>query len=207
MWHHFILGLFLGWGAAVPIGPINLEIIRRNLRLGIRYGISFGFGACTADVTYFVLLLSGALVFLQQAIFIRVIGIIGSGILIWFGISTINMPVNVDKENGLKPLQNSLGWNDYFHGYLLTLVNPLTILFWASLSTQLAILARDGLNVVIYAGIGVLLGTISWVIGINIILHFTRHRLSKKAMHYLNRAGGVILLCFAGIGLWHAIQT
>ncbi len=31
---HLLFGLLLGWGAAIPIGPMNLEIIRRNLRYG-----------------------------------------------------------------------------------------------------------------------------------------------------------------------------
>ncbi len=32
--HFLIFGLLLGLGAAIPIGPVNLEIIRRNLKDG-----------------------------------------------------------------------------------------------------------------------------------------------------------------------------
>ena len=61
----FIFGLFLGWGAAIPIGAINLEIIRRNLRFSTASGLAFGLGACVADVTYLVLLSVGILQFLN----------------------------------------------------------------------------------------------------------------------------------------------
>lgn len=204
MWHFIIFGLLLGWGAAVPIGPINVEIIRRNLRWGTSYGIYFGLGACTADLTYFILLLSGLLVFLQQPMVLRVMGFIGSGILIWFGISALKMQPSY-KEHRVTHKKDPVHWHNYFQGYLLTLLSPLTVLFWASLSTQLALLSQQGASSVIYAGMGVLLGTVSWCLGINIVLHFTRHRLSERTMRYLNCTGGVIILCFAAVGLWRAL--
>jgi threonine/homoserine/homoserine lactone efflux protein len=168
--------------------------------------MNFGFGACSADLTYFVLLLSGVLVFLQQDIVLRVIGIIGSGILTWFGISALRLRVKSSDENGLPQIKKPLMWRNYFQGYGLTLLNPLTILFWASLSTQLAVLSRYGTGSVIYAGIGILTGTVSWVIAENSILHFTRHRFSERTMRYLNYLGGIIILCFAVIGLWRALH-
>ena len=39
---HIFYGCFLlGLGAAAPIGPVNLEIIRRNLQHGFATGFSF----------------------------------------------------------------------------------------------------------------------------------------------------------------------
>jgi threonine/homoserine/homoserine lactone efflux protein len=40
--HLLLFGILLGMGAAIPIGPINLEIIRRNLRFGTSFGIATG---------------------------------------------------------------------------------------------------------------------------------------------------------------------
>lgn len=206
IWHHFVFGLFLGWGAAIPIGPINIEMIRRNLYLGTRHGVEFGLGACSADLTYFILLLSGTLVFLQQDIILRMIGFVGSAILAWFGISALKLRVKTSDENYVRQIKKPPVWHNYFQGYLLTLLNPLTILFWASLSAQLAIFSRNGVASVIYAGVGVLTGTVSWVITQNSILHFTRHRFSERTMRYLNYLGGIIILCFAAIGLWRALH-
>ena len=74
--HLFILGLILGWGAAIPIGPINLEIIRRHLSFGMIFGIAYGLGACIADLCYLILLMSGALILLQHPLVLKIIGII-----------------------------------------------------------------------------------------------------------------------------------
>ena len=48
-------GIALGLGAAVPIGPVNVEIARRALRVGFRAGVALGLGAVTVDVFYAVI--------------------------------------------------------------------------------------------------------------------------------------------------------
>ena len=49
-----LIGIAIGLSAAAPIGPVNFEIIRRNLTLGLKAGIGFGLGACTADLCYLI---------------------------------------------------------------------------------------------------------------------------------------------------------
>ena len=41
----FARGILLGWGVAVPLGPVNVEIARRTLRRGFRAGFFLGMGA------------------------------------------------------------------------------------------------------------------------------------------------------------------
>src|SRR5438309_11909723 len=48
-------GVLFGLGAAVPIGPVNVEIARRSLRGGFWAGFALGCGAVSVDVTYAVL--------------------------------------------------------------------------------------------------------------------------------------------------------
>src|SRR5213594_1937733 len=47
-------GVFLGLGAAAPIGPVNVEIARRTIRFGRLAGFLLGCGAVTVDVGYAV---------------------------------------------------------------------------------------------------------------------------------------------------------
>lgn len=54
--HVYFLGVLVGFGVAIPIGPMNLEIIRRNLNFGLSSGLSFGVGIISADLTYLLLL-------------------------------------------------------------------------------------------------------------------------------------------------------
>ncbi len=193
MLHLFLLGLILGWGAAIPIGPINLELTRRNLQFGTPIGIFFGLGACSADLTYLVLLCTGTLILLQHALLLKIIGILGSCILIWFGISALKLKTISITNNQV----STSYFKNLIEAYLLTLLNPFTILFWASVSSQLSIAAEGESFATLTAGLGVIVGTVSWILFLNILLHVTRHKLSETVMHRLNIVGGVILLLFA----------
>lgn len=209
LWHYFFYGLLLGWGAAVPIGPLNLEMIRRNLRFGTRAGISLGVGASAADFTYLILLLAGALAILHHEMVLKVIGVLGALILAWFGISALRKP-SLSQASVTVELENTLHLQLLKHGiqgYGMTLLNPFTILFWSSVSVQVAALTHHLSEEALYfVATGVILAALSWVIGSNTLLHFTRDRFSPRLVHYLNMMGGIILICFALYGFWHAFQ-
>jgi L-lysine exporter family protein LysE/ArgO len=200
---YLFYGILLGLGAAIPIGPVNLEMIRRNLRFGTPYGIVTGLGACTADLTYLVLLSAGALTMLQYPDFLRALGVVGSLVLAWFGLSAFRSKPPVLTEQARLPSLFRYG----MEGYAITLINPFTILFWASISSQISMIAlADDTNATLYTGAGVMIGTVSWVIAINSIVHFTRHHLSPRVIQWLNYTGGVIILGFAVLGIWRALQ-
>lgn len=201
--HLLLFGILLGFGAAIPIGPINLELIRRNLRFGTAYGIATGLGACFADLTYLVLLCLGTLTLLQHPMALRIIGMLGSFILAWFALQTFKMQATDKPHHLAKPSLLRYGTE----GYMMTLVNPMTILFWGSVSSQISLHAINDSYAIILAGSGVLIGTISWVVSLNIFIHFTRHKLSNNAIKWLNYTGGVILLIFAVMGFVRAVQV
>lgn len=207
--NHLIFGLLLGWGAAIPIGPMNLEIIRRNLQYGSAYGVALGIGACTADVTYIIILAFGALTILHHVTVLKIIGIVGSLILAWFGVSALKLKSASSNNNAHKALSSQTYpvWRHTIDGYFLTLINPYTVLFWSSVSSQIALLSQGIHYALFYAGLGVLIATLSWIISLNTVLNFTRHRLSAKTMHLLNYLGGILLLIFAALGLWRSIYS
>lgn len=200
-----IFGIVLGWGAAIPIGPINLEIIRRHLTYGGRYGVCFGLGACSADLTYLILLSFGVLIYLSNPATLKILGIGGSIILMYFALQALRLTPSSSKASDTltkKPnslLQNSLA------GYMLTLLNPYTVIFWASISAQVALLAANHSMGLIYAGLGLIIGTVSWVLSLNVLLHYNKHRLGKHSQLWLNRIGGVLLMAFAGYGFYRAL--
>lgn len=203
-WHLLGSSILLGWGAAVPIGPINLEMMRRNLTYGARFGVGIGLGACSADLTYVILLCLGALALLNHALVLQIIGAVGSCILAWFGWGALRAKALVIGDTGKKPASMAKSW---LEGYVLTLINPFTILFWASVSAQLLTLTAAHSNAIIIAATGVMMGTFSWVCIYNGVLHLTRHKLTPHAIRGLNIAGGLILLGFSAYGLFKAFSN
>src|SRR5688500_11373520 len=51
----FAQGVALGLGAAVPIGPVNVQVARQVLRGGFLRGFALGCGAVSVDVLYAVM--------------------------------------------------------------------------------------------------------------------------------------------------------
>lgn len=198
IWHYFLFGLLLGWGAAIPIGPMNLEIIRRNLTLGTRFGIAFGMGATSADITYIVLLSLGLLVLLQAPLSMNIITLLGSCILVYFAYKALTAKISTQTQTTRAPKENII--RHYLSGYLLTLLNVYTIIFWLSVSAQITAFISTEKHAVLWAALGVLAATLSWSLALNTTLHVTKHKIPNNITRILNILGGIILLIFAGIG-------
>lgn len=205
--HMLFYAITLGLGAAIPIGPVNLEIIRRNLRYSTKAGILLGFGASCTDLTYVVFLCLGAMTLLNHAIILNSIGIIGSFILAWFGYSALRHSTpggDADNDNAAKNNQPAL-WKNWRDGYLMTALNPMTILFWTSVSSQVASLSHQNGQALWFMAIGIIIGAFGWALGLNTVLHHTRHRISNNIMLRMNQLGGVLLIALATFGLIRAL--
>lgn len=201
MLHTIFLGILIGLGLAIPIGPINLEIMRRNLTYGLRYGLAIGFGATSADLTFIILLLTGGLMVLQHPDLLRIIGIIGSLPLFWFGWKAITTKTT-EANTSLKKISTL---HCFLSGYIVAISSPFNILFWASLSTQIIALSSANIYAIYFLTSAIVLGIIGWMVSLNMVIHHTRHKISPRIVRIFNIIGGLILWAFAAYGLLHAI--
>lgn len=202
MLHTLFLGVLIGWGLAIPVGPVTLEITRRNLTNGFWYGLAVGFGASSADLVFIILLTTGALITLQHPEILRVIAVLGSLVLFWFGWQALTAKPLHDTQQVSK---TSL-WKCFAYGYAMATLSPFNILFWASLTTQIASISLGNPHAIYPLSIGILLGIWSWLLTLNIFLHVTRHKISQRIIHLFNITGGLILWGFALYGLIHALN-
>lgn len=196
------MGILVGLGVAIPIGPVNVEIIRRNIYAGLSNGIAIACGATLADTTYILLTLTGILLFFKQPLLLSLIGMLGSLILAWFAYGSFTAGHLKIKKNAIK--QPFL--RVWLAGYFITLLSPMSILFWLSMGTQIATLANHNQAATWALPLGVIIGTLSWSMSLNFILHKTRHQISDRVLHRLNQLGGIILATFAMIGFIHSIE-
>ncbi|MFW5607776.1 MAG: LysE family transporter, partial [Campylobacter hyointestinalis] len=131
----FIQGLLLGFGAAVPVGPVNILIMSYSLK---RYalGTGVGLGAMSVDIFYMLLMSFGVLKFLNQPIFLNLLSIFGFLFLLYIAYLTYKSADSLIAED-LNLKENSF-WSCYTKGVLLNLVNPYIIGFWISVSSFVA---------------------------------------------------------------------
>ena len=83
----------LGLGAAVPIGPVNVQIARRALRGRFLAGAALGCGAVTADVTYAALSSLSLARLLNRPMAVNLIGAAGTLLLTWLGVGCLRAAV------------------------------------------------------------------------------------------------------------------
>ncbi len=199
--HTYFLTLFLGLALAIPVGPVTIEMMRRNLRFGASRGIVMGCGATSADVLYLLLLLFGVLPFLTNSSLLHILGIAGAIVLIWFAYKAMRAPKpeanNNDNDQSLLHCFSS--------GFLIALLSPFNLIFWISMAAQLASIIDQGKQEYLFACLGLFTGTAIWFVSLNLVVHHTRHYLGGKTMKYLNYIGGIGLLGFAVYTIFYVL--
>ena len=134
-------GVLFGLAAAVPLGPVNVEMARRTLRGGFAAGAAVGFGAVTVDV-----LLAGASVLLLTVGGGRTLGdhpaaywalkIAGAGLLVYLGTASLRSawrarkgPAVSAEVRASEPAAPSAR-RGYATGLLLNGLNPVVWSVW-----------------------------------------------------------------------------
>jgi len=135
-------GLLLGFSVAAPIGPIGVLCINRTINKNFIAGFVSGLGAATADLIYGLIAGLGLTVIstflINQKFWIQIIGLV---FLFYIGIKTI---IKKDNDIEFKSVTDKGLLKDYFSTLILTITNPMTILFFIAVFAGLGL--SDTLN-------------------------------------------------------------
>jgi threonine/homoserine/homoserine lactone efflux protein len=193
-------GILLGLGAAVPIGPVNVEIARRTLRGGFAAGFAIGAGAATIDMSYALLsCLSLGQLLTHRAIFwpLNFGGIV---LLTYMGIQCLRAAwtkPTIEIESASPP-RASLR-SGYLVGLLMTLLNPMTLAFWFVVLPTAAgpIAAANPARQLPLICVGVFIGTLGWAVSFAGTLSILGRFRRGLWLIVADTVGGVFLLSFA----------
>ena len=191
----FIQGLLLGFGAAVPIGPVNILIMSYSLK---RYalGVGVGLGAMSVDIFYMLLMSFGLLKFLNQPIFLNLLSIFGFLFLLYIAYLTYkSADLLVAKELNLK--ENSF-WSCYTKGVLLNLVNPYIIGFWISVSS----FAASSSNALMSLS-GLIISIGLWILGLPLVVSKSKRFISQTTAKIFAYASALLMVVFAFILIYN----
>jgi L-lysine exporter family protein LysE/ArgO len=194
--------VFLGVSLAAPIGPVNAGQIDKGIKGGFRHAWLFGLGATTADLIYILLVYLGFVNFLQIPIVKTFLWLFGFFVLVYTGIEGLaaakNHKLVYGREKRLK-LSKS-----YFSGFFMSLLNPLSILFWIGIYGS--ILANtdvsDGSKVFFYSS-AILSGVLLWDFTMAIFASVLRKYLTNTLLTLISVVSGVSLILF---GLYFGYQ-
>ncbi len=199
----FLKGLVLGFSIAAPVGPIGILCIRRTMTEGRMFGLATGLGAATADALYGTVAALG-LTFISGLLLSQRdwLGLVGGGFLLYLGFTTFraNAPTTTvaDAKHGIA--------GSYLSALLLTLTNPMTILFFTAVFAGLGIAdaagdyGSGGLMV-----LGVFSGSALWWLLLTGGVVLLQTKVETIPLVWINRIAGVVLIVFGAAALYNVI--
>ena len=199
-----VKGVLLGLGAAVPIGPVNVEMARRALRGGFFAGFALGCGAVTVDVFYLLLSSLSVIQLLHRPKVLVPLACAGVLLLGYLGATSLRAAWRHLRADPLaleEPATPARAHSAYVTGLLMTLFNPMTLAFWFTVVPAQAApgagIAKDRAAALPIIALGVFIGTITWVLAFSGLLGWAGRYRRNWWMALADGVGGVTLLAFA----------
>ena len=190
-----VRNIALGISLAAPIGPVNVEVIRRGLGRGFLPAFSLSRGAASADTTYLLLIFFGLSSVINISVVKTLIWTFGAMVLIYLGYQSVKESLgNVVLDRA----GTRSGRNSYVAGYIITISNPMTIVWWVGVfGAVLGSSIRDASRVAALSNsLTIIVGVIAWFFTLSLLLHWGRRFINETAMRYISLIAGLVLIGF-----------
>jgi len=191
-------GLVIGFTIAAAVGPISLLTIRRTIAHGRVYGLVSGLGVATADASYAGVAAFGLTAITGMLVSGRfLLGLVGGAIIVLLGIRTIrSRPGKVAREVDRPGLASA-----YLSIFALTMTNPMTILSFAAVFAGLGLPTGSSFTDALVLTLAVWVGSSLWWVLLTAIVGWLRERVSARALLWVNRISGAVLVVFGVIAI------
>jgi len=199
----------MGLAAAAPMGPVNMVAIRRGLIGGWRRTAACAIGSIAGDLTLFSLALLGGHYLLSDLsspthqTVLEAIGVIlflplGLYVLLRGAKDPLQAHTRTGKrwESGTVPAHLV---SDVAAGAGLTLLNPLTMAYWAGVASSWLPFAHSifGSKAAEWGILTVAAGLITWFTTLTVVVRFVPQRVGPTFFRLVNAILGLIFLGFA----------
>jgi threonine/homoserine/homoserine lactone efflux protein len=200
-------------GALSP-GPLLTFTIYKSLKekKGYLATVFILLGHATIELTLILILLAGATVIFQNAIFLILVGVLGGIFLMILGILLIKnvyrnrIEINFEVENHMKGFKG----NSFVGGIVVSISNPFWELWWAVIGVGLMINLNIGFNNpfgLLLFFIGHELGDIVWYLPVSVFIHLGGRSLNPKIFQYVLIGCGLFMIIFGIYMMFNAFIT
>ncbi|WP_315906490.1 LysE family transporter [Priestia koreensis] len=194
-WIMIVQYMVLGISLAAPVGPINLEMIKRGISGGFWSSWLVGLGGMTVDLLFMLFIFWGLTPYLQkEGVLLTVYGA-GALMLLWVGFQSIKQ--SFSSTFGAQ-MDETRSHKSYLTGFLIAMTNPLNIIFWFGVygSTLSETLQAHSLGTsLVYSGF-ILLGVLLWNLNVAFTVHFSRRLLHETILRLITFSAGAVLVYF-----------
>ncbi|TSC56758.1 MAG: threonine efflux protein [Parcubacteria group bacterium Gr01-1014_18] len=189
------LGFLIGLSVSAPIGPVSVLCIRRTLEYGRMSGMMSGIGAALADTLYAMVAAFG-LTWISDW-FIghqNPLRIFGGIFLLYFGIRMFRTDPCAQNQCELKVHVAE----DFFSTFMITLTNPVTILFFGFIFAILGFgVAHVTFSSAFLLVLGVFLGSAGWWIFLSVFVFRLRDKMGQQLFMRVNQWSSIAVILFS----------
>ena len=189
----FLLGVAAGYAIAIPFGPIAILIVRTGVRQGLRAAAAAGAGTATADLVFatIAMLFGAAASALLAPILPPARLVAGAALAVIAVRGLLAVPSLIDQESG-----TSRPGSTYLLFLGLTLVNPPTVIYFASLAIALPEVSADVASRAAFV-VGAFLSSLSWQEFLAVVGGMLHGRLTPRLQRITAVVSSIIILALA----------
>jgi threonine/homoserine/homoserine lactone efflux protein len=190
---HFIV---LGLSLAAPIGPMNIEVLKRGLTEGLLSSWLVGLGGMSGDMILLLSIFFGFRDFMQSTVILYLMYSIGIVMLSYLGITSILAALNSEFSN--LEFAHRKSQNAFLAGFTISLANPISLVFWFGVyGTSLQVVtSTHSIIYSMFCSLGIILGLFLWNLNLVLTVHFSKRIINEKIMRGITLFAGITLLCF-----------
>ncbi len=196
----FIMAAFMmGFIAAIPAGPVQIEVVRRAIAGHLKAALMVVVGALCADVFYGVIAFFGIAPFLEEKKVMAVFWLAGGLILIILGTIVIRHSLKKKDVNYNTAYLQKKRWS-FLGGLSLSITNPMMVLWWLSgvkIFKDAGLIERFIPDIALSFLVAGSLGIATYLVGLSLFLYWAKKFVSVKAITKINLGFGVLLLAIA----------
>ncbi len=188
-----VKGILLGLSITAPVGPTNIEVIRRGLKEGWKSAFIFSIGVMVALIIYLVLVVFGLSFLTQSRIFNLIMLFFGVLVLGYLSYNSVRDFFD-RKEFGVSTKVDSK--KNFVPGIILTISNPAVLILWTGIMG--ADLASGGASFGdgILLSAGILVGVFIFFVSLSALIAGGQKYITKTNFKYVSLISGLILLYF-----------
>lgn len=193
--------IILGLSIAAPVGPINIEIIKRGLAFGFWPALFVGLGGMCSDLLLMGAMFLGIATLLSWTWVKVTLMVIGCIVLIHTGWTSLRLS-HIDQgrknslERGVGP--RNLRRSSFIKGFVIAGTNPMNLLFWIGIYGSVLSGAFQEENLfhsflissLVFVGIGL------WNVNLAFTTHFGRLLANPSLLKWVHGIASLVLIGF-----------
>ncbi len=211
-------GLLYGFIISVPVGPANIELIKRGINSGFREAFEVGLGAALSDAFLCILVYFGIIKIIMAYKAINVL--IGTGcslLMFYFGFSGIKT-IFIDKNKpdvlkyiNIKEKPHKTRRSPLLTGFSINTTNPMVIGFWVVFLGAITSSSRMKAGFIEYPNLAIIVfsffvfsGSLSWFYILSKIVHKGKKYITTSIFELISFICSSLFILF-GIILFYGV--